>query len=399
MTPSHTSTDHTILPVIFRHPVVRPGAARLRAALALALALTAGVSAIATSRQDAPPDDASLQARIVRARTAMMSGAQRPGDLIGELKAILAIDPGAAEPHLLLGLAYRGIGSNDMLPEAIAEFRQALAIDASLVAGRFYLARAYLDLGRAERAREELETALAQAPGQRQFTTLLADAERRSGNPARALELARQVLAADASVSEARYFAAMALLDLDRRGEAIAELEQLVAAGVAPVNVTAALGTAYLEDQRLDEAVKTLELALQTATQRPDLYVLLGRAQRLSGRLADAEHALALALPPGATRQASAFYEAVDADIHLETGLIRLAQDRPGEAEAEWLAALELRPSHGPTHRHLAELYWRQDRRDQAARHASAAREAGETLSGVLATLAPAAGPIPKGQP
>jgi tetratricopeptide (TPR) repeat protein len=232
-----------------------------------------------------------------------------------------------------------------------------------------------------------------------QFTALLADAERQVGNPTRALDLARQVLAADASASEARYYAAMALLSLDRRPEAIKELEQLVAAGVTPVNVVSSLGTAYLDEGQIGDATRVLGLAVQAAPQRPDLHVLLGRAHRLAGRLSEGERELALALPPGANRQASAFYESVEADVHLETGLIRLAQSQLDAAVVELRAALDLRPSHGPTHRHLAAVYLRQEQRDLAAAHAAAARDAGEALPDSLAALLPATAQPSKGQP
>jgi len=359
------------------------------AAMAVVVLMAAPPLTHAASAASAQNTDAALGARLARARTALMSGTARPGDLIAELKAILAVDPDVAEAHLLLGLAYRVVGA-DMLAEAIAEFRQALALDPTLVAARFHLANAYLDLNRPERAREELDAALARTPGQMPFTTLLAEAERRAGNPARALELARQIPAADNAAAQARYYAAMALLDLRRRPEAIAELEQLVKAGVSPPDVTSALGLAYLDEGRHDEATTMLTAAAQAAPARPDLRVALARAHRQAGRLAEAEQQLAQALPPGANREASEFYETVEADIHLETGLVRVAQDRLDDAVIEMGRALDLRPSHGPTHRHLAEVYLRQNRRDLAATHAAAARDAGETLPASLAALAPA---------
>ncbi len=360
----------------------------LAAMAAVAVLTTAPAQTYAASAVSAQGADATLDARLARARTAMLSGAGRPGDLIAELQAILAIDPDVAEAHLLLGMAYRGVG-NDMLAEAIAEFRQAIALDPAPVAARYYLAHAYLDLNRPERAREELDAALTQAPGQMSLTTLLAETERRIGNPARALELARHVPATDPSGAQARYYAAMALLDLKRRSEAIAELEALVNAGVTPPHVTSTLGLAYLDEQRPDDATTLLTAAVRAVPERPDLRIALARAHRQAGRLADAERELAQALPPGATREASEFYEVAEADVHLETGLIRVAQDRLDDAAMEMERALALRPSHGPTHRHLAEIYLRQDRRDLATTHAIAARDAGETLPASLAALVP----------
>lgn len=333
-------------------------------------------------------DDAALAARLARARTAMLTGATRPGDLIAEIQAILAADPGLAEAHLLLGLAYRTVGS-DMLAEAVAEFRQGLALDPTLVGGRFYLASAYLDLGRPERAREELQIALEQTPGQTQFMALLAEAERRSGNAERALELARQIPAGDRAAPEAGYYASMALLDLGRRDEAITELETLITSGVSSPDVMTVLGIAYVDAGRNDDAVRMLGPAADATPTRPDLRVALARAHRQAGRLDEAEAELARALPPGANREASSFYESVDADIHVQTALIRMAQNRLDDAEAELTAALGLRPTHGPTHVHLAELYLRQNRRALAIEHASAAVDAGESLPVDLAAIVP----------
>lgn len=349
--------------------------------------LPVAATAVSTTSQ-APAVGADLTARVARVRASLMAGAGRPGDLIAELQDILGADPTIAEAHMLLGLAYRGVGG-DMLPEAVAELRQALALDPTLVAGRYHLANTYLDLGRAERAREELLLGLEQAPGQMQFTTLLAEAERRAGLPERALELARQVPAADPSAPQARYHSALALLDLDRRAEAMAELERLVADGVTPPDVLSVLGIAYVDAGRNDDAVQLLSAATAVVPNRPDLHVAIGRAHRQAGRYAEAEAALARALPPGANREASAFYESLEADIHLETGLIRLAQERLDDVVQELRAALELRPTHGPTHRHLAQVYLRQNRRDLAVSHARAARAAGETLPAELAALVP----------
>ena len=63
-------------------------------------------------------------------------------------------------------------GAPDLMGEAVAELRQALEINPEFVPARYYLAHIYLDLGRNERAREELQAALATAPRNAQFLTL-----------------------------------------------------------------------------------------------------------------------------------------------------------------------------------------------------------------------------------
>ena len=191
-----------------------------------------------------------------RIREGLFSGTGRVNEAIRELKEILALDPGSAEGHLLLGIAYRTQGSPELVGEAVAELRQALALNSSFVPARFYLAHIYLDLGRAERAREELEAARAQAPGNPQFLALLGEAERQLKNPRRSLELNRQALQIDESFAEARYYLGLALYDLGQRDEAINELERVVQSGPKVVDAYLSLGTVYLEAGRFDRGLR-----------------------------------------------------------------------------------------------------------------------------------------------
>src|SRR5437762_1151808 len=105
-----------------------------------------------------------IQERLDRVRADLFSRADRVGEDVKELKQILAVDPRSAEAHALLGIAYRTQGTQELIGEAVAEFRQALDLEPRMVAVRFYLARVYLDLGRAASAKEQLETALHEAP-------------------------------------------------------------------------------------------------------------------------------------------------------------------------------------------------------------------------------------------
>src|SRR5204862_7355045 len=90
---------------------------------------------------------ASIQARLDRVRADLFSKPERVNDDIRELKDILALDPRSAEGHLLLGIAYRTLGSEDLMGEAVAELRQALELNPDFVPARFYLGHLYLDLG------------------------------------------------------------------------------------------------------------------------------------------------------------------------------------------------------------------------------------------------------------
>src|SRR6266571_1526809 len=178
--------------------------------------------AITASQVTAPPP--AIQERLDRVSADLFSRAEHVKDDVRELKEILAVDPRSAEAHTLLGIAYSTLGSRDLKGEAVAEFRQALERDPTLVQVRFYLAHVYLDLGRAARAREELETALVQVPGHPEF---------------------------------------LALLDLGQRDEAIKELEQVVRSGPPAIDPYLALGNAYVEGGRATDAIETLTNGLR----------------------------------------------------------------------------------------------------------------------------------------
>lgn len=324
----------------------------------------------------------AVQERLNRVRTAVFSGAGRIDESIQELKAILALDPRSAEAHLLLGIAYRSLGSAELMAEAKAELRQALALDPALVPARLYLAHVYLDFGQAKSARDELNTALAQLPGHPQFMALLGESERRMGNPRRSVEVNLQVLQADESFAQARYYLSLALLDLGRHDEAIQELERVVRSGVEQADVFLSLGGAYLETNRSGEASTILRRGVQIDPSRSDLRIQLARAYRASGLLDEAEQQLKLAAPDGGAALASPYYQyqQMESDFYLELGLVQMDQGRLEAAAQAFQKVLERDPDHGPTNRHLAEVYLLQGFYTPSLKHADRAEELGFPL-------------------
>ena len=324
----------------------------------------------------------SIQERLNRIREDLFSGTGRTNEAIQELKEILAIDPGSAEGHLLLGIAYRTQGSPELTGEAIAELRQALALNSSFVPARFYLAHIYLDLGRAERAREELETALAQSPGNPQFLALLGEAERQLKNPRRSLELNRQALQIDASFAEARYYLGLALYDLGQRDEAIKELEQVVQSGPNVADAYLSLGTAYLEAGRFDKALAVLLQGTKVDPARADIRIQMSRAYRSKGLLARAEEQLKFATPKGASTLPSSFsqFQNVELDFYLEQGLVKLQRGQLEVAAGAFRKVLDIDPNHGPANRYLAEVYLRQGLYTRASEYSIRAEKLGFPL-------------------
>ena len=336
------------------------------------------------SRRFEPGQRANLpiQERLDRVREGVFSGKAPPEQAILELKSILAVDPGSAEGHLLLGIAYRSSGSSDLMGEVVAELRQALALDPGLVPARFYLAHVYLDLGRVERAREELQTALTQAPGNPQFMALLGEAERQLKNPARSIELNTQALKVDESFAESRYYLGLALFDLGRRDEAITELERVVQAGPNAVDAYLSLGTLYVEAGRYDDALKVLRQGSKIDSARPEIRIQMARAYRSKGLLDSADAQLKLAAPKGTTTLASSLYQhqRIEFDLTLEQGIVKLKRGQLEAAASAFRKSLSMDPSHGLANRYAAEAYLRQGRYALASEHAALAEKFGSPL-------------------
>src|SRR3982751_37740 len=94
-------------------------------AVMVALSLLAPPSVSAQVSAPSNPSKAPLQERLSRVRTDLFSSSPHLDDDIRELKEILGLEPRSVEAHVLLGIAYRGLGTQEMLAEAIAELRQA----------------------------------------------------------------------------------------------------------------------------------------------------------------------------------------------------------------------------------------------------------------------------------
>jgi tetratricopeptide (TPR) repeat protein len=354
-----------------------------RLARVLAVALTCAVPAAAQDAPappaQAPPERTAALEQLNRiGRDLLASPAQRES-AVAELKKMLAADPGFAEAHLWLGVAYRLEGSPEMAAEALAELRQAIDLNPALLPARVYLAQAYSDLGRPERARDELTKALEQAPNTPQLLAMLGDVERRLKNPARAMELIEQALKADPSLAQARYYHALALLDLRRRDEAIKELEAVIQSGARVADVYLTLGDAYLDARRYPDAAEILSQGTHVDPTRPDLRIHLARAYRLSGALDKAETQLQAAVPERAPSALVA--QQYQLDLLAEQGALRLRQRRLPEAAALLEKALTLDPESGPANRDLAEVYLLQGRFRQSRELALRAQKLGFPLS------------------
>src|SRR5437762_14129325 len=86
--------------------------------------------------QSQPTSD--VRDRLARISADLFSASPHLTDDVRELKELLAADTSNAQAHMLLGIAYRGLGSQEMMSEAIAELRQAIALSPEFVPARLY---------------------------------------------------------------------------------------------------------------------------------------------------------------------------------------------------------------------------------------------------------------------
>jgi Tfp pilus assembly protein PilF len=326
----------------------------------------------------------SIEQRLSAVAKDVFSTATNVDADIAELKAILATDPKSSQAHMLLGIAYRAKGSSDLMGEAAGELRQAIDLDPSLVPARLYLAHLYLDLARPERAREQLEAALAQLPGQPQLLALMGECDRQLGKPESALDLAGQALKIAPSFAEARFYHGLALYDLKRRDEAIQAFEQTLKDGGRRPEVYTSLGTAYLEADRVDEAIATLTEGVKLDPTRPGPMITLARAFRLKGEVARADAALAHVRTMAGGTAVSGGDQMVQRDLNFEEGLLRLKQAQLDAAAKDLRKALDADPNYGPAYRYLAEVYLRQGLYARAQDQATRADKLGSPLPAAL---------------
>ena len=276
---------------------------------------------------------------------------------IRECKAVLAADPRSAPAHMLLGLAYLAQGSTAMIADAKAELQQALDIDPELLWARFYLARLYLDQGLSEKAQEQLERGLKQSPGLPHFLSLLGEVRRKLGDPGASLELNRKALEADATMTPAHYFLALAYLDLKQEQAAMAEFEKAIHSPYVTPEMYNALASLYIKKQQFAEAEDLCRKAIALDRSRPDAYLNLARVYNAQHASDKALEALRAALPEGKEFPVSEYYQELQADLAVERGAAYTAKKMYARAIDEYARALDFDPRRAVIHRRLAELY------------------------------------------
>jgi tetratricopeptide (TPR) repeat protein len=279
---------------------------------------------------------------------------------VTDCKLAVGLDGQSASAHLLLGQAYLALRSASMIAEAKAELQQSLDLDSTLVWARFYLAKVYLDTGRPDKAKSELEQALQTRPGVAHFLSLLSEAERKLGAPQAALSWHRKALAADPKMNTVHYYAALAYMDLKQDDEAVKELEASIQSPFVAPELYLTLGSLYVQRKRFQEAEDLCRKAIALDPEHSESYLNLAQLFNAQGLGAKALAALNLALPAGKTFPTSPYYQQLQSDIYFEFGRAYAFKGNPREAIAAYLRCLSLDSNRPAAHRNLAELYRKQ---------------------------------------
>jgi tetratricopeptide (TPR) repeat protein len=294
------------------------------------------------------------------------------------LEKIVAAKPPDALPHFELGFAYSGLKK---IPEAIAEYRQAISLDASLAPAHLNLGLALLDSDPAAAA-ASFARAAELLPGQARPRYLQAEALERSGKRSDAIQQ-YHAAAALAPQDDSILFALSRALFADGQ-PAAAESGFRQVLGLKPDSAPAQLGLAeaLLKQQKLSESADAFRdylqkspddravrferaVALQDLNRFDDSLAELDRLDRdaapaaeslkLRGSIyiqqkkwaeADAAFTKALAASPG------------DAQLHSWMGHTKMELHDYAAAQNELRRALEIAPENVDPLRELVGAYY-----------------------------------------
>jgi predicted CXXCH cytochrome family protein len=186
--------------------------------------------------------------------------------LFNEYKAIQTQHADMPSVQMQLAVFY---GQRGDYPSAERAYREALAINPQLVPAYLNLADLLRGQQREQEARALLETARTIAPQNAATLHALGLLETRAGNNDEALELLGQAAALETSGTRHRFVYAVALHDLGRPEDAIAQLEALNRAAPDNQEVLLALANYNAELEQLDSARRYATRLVELAPDNP----------------------------------------------------------------------------------------------------------------------------------
>jgi tetratricopeptide (TPR) repeat protein len=263
---------------------------------------------------------------------------------IRELTQAAALEPRSALVHLLLGQAYLGKGTAELVAQAKAEFQQAKELDPGQVLPSFYIAKIDLDLGRISQAERELQQALAKRPAEHYLLAMLGEVRRRQGKLDEAIELTTKALEAGPEALPVHYYRALAWWDRKDDSRALKDLQVVLDSPFATIEAYVTAGVIHLHAGRLAQAEASFRKAIETDPNRAEPRLRLAQVLRRQRRFDLALKELSRV--ESAPQLSSAYFQKLLADAACEEGLIRNDQGDAAGAKASFRRALEIDPSH-----------------------------------------------------
>ncbi len=289
-------------------------------------------------------------ARLVN-NAAKLLQENRPDSAIRELTRAAALEPRSPAVHLLLGQAYLGKGTPELVAEAKAEFQQARELDPELVMASYYIAKIDLDLGRVGSAEGELRRAIEKRPREHYLLALLGEVRRRQGRPDDAVALTTQALESDPQAIPAYFYRALAWWDRKDGARAMDDLNRVLSSPYATVEAHQTAGSIHLYHNRLPQAEASFRKAAQLGPDRAEPRLRLAQVLRRQRRYDLALKELARVV--GAVQLSSPYFQKLLADAAFEKGLILSDRGDAAGAKASFERAIEMDPSHEEAGRRL----------------------------------------------
>jgi tetratricopeptide (TPR) repeat protein len=181
---------------------------------------------------------------------------------IAHYRQAVAIRPEYAEAHYNLG---RILVERGEFADAIAHYEKALTINPNDTEAHNNLGNVLLRIGRSGEAMAQYQKALAIQPEYADASCNLADALLSQGDIDRAIAYYLAGLALSPNHADAQYNLASALLRKGRTDEAIAHYQKTLELQPGNADAHANLGSAFLEKDRLQDAIAQYREALRLA--------------------------------------------------------------------------------------------------------------------------------------
>jgi predicted O-linked N-acetylglucosamine transferase (SPINDLY family) len=208
--------------------------------------------------------------------------AGRPAAALPLLHQTIATDPSVPEPFFLIGLIFQ---QQQLLPQAIAAYRDFLSRKPNDGKGLNNLGRALLDLGQVNEAMQTLQQAVVASPQNAGAFSNLGEAFRMSGNADAAIAHYRNAIAVDANCGEAYCNMGIVLAKKGRGLQAVACFEKAVAINPKSFSARFNLARMLQDTNRFDPAVEQCRAAIEIRPESGEAHNVLGNLLGIMGEV------------------------------------------------------------------------------------------------------------------